>query len=131
MIGLDTNVLVRYLTQDDVAQVRKADALITEAVTAGGCYVGSVVLCELVWVLRDAYQLDKATVVGTLDRILTTAQFHVGGKDLVRRALEDYRDGSGDFADYVIGRSSQEAGCSTTATFDRALRQHSAFRWLG
>jgi len=131
LIGLDTNVLVRYLTQDDGAQARKVDALMAEAVAAGGCYLGSVVLCELVWVLRDAYQFDKATVVATLDRILSTAQFHVGGKDLVRRALEDYRHGSGDFADYVIGRSSQEAGCSTTATFDRALKQSPTFRWLG
>ena len=131
MIGLDTNVLVRYLTQDDPGQARRASALVEETVRAGErCYIDSVVLCELVWVLRGAYSFDKSTVVETLERILATAQFEIADGDVARRALADYRSDKGDYADYVIGRANQGGGCEVTATFDRQLRGHEAFRVL-
>jgi predicted nucleic-acid-binding protein len=131
VIGLDTNVLVRYLTQDDPRQSRRANALVSDAVSAGErLFVGTVVLCELVWVLRGAYAFDKASVVGVLERILATAQLEIDRKDVVREALEDYRAGSGDFADYVIGRGGRDAGCESTATFDRRLKASRLFRVL-
>ena len=131
MIGLDTNVLVRYLTQDDVAQARKADALIAEAAASRDrCVIGPVVLCELVWVLRDAYETPKDELVTTLERILATQQFEILEKDRVREALEAYRMGRADFADCVIGVTNQAAGCSETATFDRRLRGARGFRVL-
>jgi predicted nucleic-acid-binding protein len=129
--GLDTNVLVRYLTQDDAAQARRANALLADAVARGDrCFVGVVVLCELAWVLRGAYDFDKATIVTTLERILATVQFEIDDKDVVRRALEDYRTGKADFADYMIGHCCQEAGGSATATFDRRLKGNKMFRVL-
>lgn len=131
MTGLDTNVLVRYLTADDPRQSRRAAALVAEAVSAGDrLFVGAVVLCELVWVLRGAYSLDRPTIAMALDRILATAQIDIDQKDIVREALEDYRAGSGDFADYVIGRRAREAGCEKTATFDRRLKASGLFRLL-
>jgi predicted nucleic-acid-binding protein len=131
LTGLDTNVLVRYLTADDPRQSRRAAALVAEAVSAGGrLFVGAVVLCELVWVLRGAYSLDRPTIAMALDRILATAQIEIDQKDIVREALEDYRAGSGDFADYVIGRRAREAGCEKTATFDRRLKASGLFRLL-
>ena len=129
MIGLDTNVLVRYLTHDDVAQARKADALIAGAVTRGErCLIGPVVLCELVWVLRDAYETSKDEIVSTLDRILATQQFEFLDKDRVHEACEAYRVGRADFADYLIGATNRHAGCTETVTFDRRLRGASGFR---
>ncbi len=131
MIGLDTNVLVRYLTQDDPAQARRANALVADALDRGErCRLDSLVLCELAWVLRGAYSYDKATVLDALERILATAQFDIGDKDLVRRALEDHRLGLGDFADYLIGHRNREAGCASTATFDRRLKSSAVFRVL-
>lgn len=131
MTGLDTNVLVRYLTQDDAAQARRANALLADAVAKGDrCFIGTVVLCELTWVLRGAYSFDKATLVSVLERILATAQFVIDQKDVVRRALEDYRTGRADFADYVIGQRSREAGCGATATFDRRLKGNKMFQVL-
>jgi predicted nucleic-acid-binding protein len=131
MRGLDTNVLVRYLTQDDPVQARKANAHIAEAVDRGEqCLVSVIVLCELVWVLREAYRLDKDTVAATLEKILDTAQFTVEHADLARRALDEYRRGRGDFADYLIGWRNRDAGCRHTATFDRALRSSRLFRVL-
>ena len=131
MTGLDTNVLVRYLTQDDAAQARRANALLADAVARGDrCFIGGVVLCELAWVLRGAYGFDKATITTTLERILATAQFEIDDKDVVRRALEDHRTGKADFAAYMIGHCGQEAGCSATATFDRRLKGNKTFHLL-
>jgi predicted nucleic-acid-binding protein len=126
--GLDTNVLVRYLTDDDAVQSRKATALIETAVARGDrLFIGPVVLCELAWVLRWAYDVSKDDLVETLERILATSQFVIGDKDVVRRALEAYRTGKGDFADYVIGEGHRAGGAPATVTFDRRLRGSSAF----
>ena len=131
MTGLDTNVLVRYLTGDDPAQSRKAGAVIEDARTRNErLLIHPVVLCELVWVLESAYDLPKVEVAGVLDRILRTAQFEVLDKALVWRAWEDYRSGAGDFADYFIGRAHAAAGGGQTVTFDRSLRGCPDFRVL-
>jgi predicted nucleic-acid-binding protein len=129
--GLDTHVLVRYLTEDDPVQARKAAACINTTVQRGErCFVSPVVLCELSWVLLGAYEVSKADLLLTLDRLLATTQFSIGHKDLVRRAVEAYRSGRADFADYVIGAMNHEAGCPLTATFDRRLRNDPRFQLL-
>jgi predicted nucleic-acid-binding protein len=131
VIGLDTNVLVRYLTQDEPRQSKRANALVAEAVAGGQrLFVSAVVLCELVWVLRGPYAFGKEEVVASLERILATAQLEIDQKDLVREALADYRSGGGDFADYMIGRRGRECGCERTATFDRRLKTSALFRVL-
>ncbi|KPJ83203.1 MAG: hypothetical protein AMS19_05170 [Gemmatimonas sp. SG8_23] len=122
MIGLDTNVLVRYLTLDDPRQAKIATEVIEGATTAGEpLFVSTVVMCEVVWVLERGYRFDRAHVEHAIDALLRTAQLHFREKDLLLAALADYRGGSGDFADYVIGRDAAAEGCSRTVTFDRAL----------
>jgi predicted nucleic-acid-binding protein len=74
--------------------------------------------------------LDKATINGMLEKILVTKQLEVELKDVVRQAVHDYREGKGDFADYLIGRINQAQGCVYTTTFDRALRKTPAFAVL-
>jgi|APCry1669188970_1035186.scaffolds.fasta_scaffold89691_1 predicted nucleic-acid-binding protein len=131
MIGIDTNVLVRYLTEDDPAQSRRAAAFIEEARRAQEqLLIQPVVLCELVWVLETAYDLPRETVAGILDRILRTAQFEVAHKTVMWRAWENYRSGPGDFADYLIGYANEDAGAAQTVTFDRGLRKSRHFRVL-
>ena len=131
MTGLDTNVLVRYLTQDDPAQARRANQVVADSVQRDGrCFIGPVVLCELAWVLSGAYALAKADLINTLDLILATRQFEVGDKDIVRAALEGFRAGRADFADYVIGKANHRAGCAQTVTFDRRLKNSAEFRVL-
>jgi predicted nucleic-acid-binding protein len=131
MTGLDTNVLVRYLAQDDPAQARKANSLIDGAVGKGEpLHLDVVVLCELVWVLRGAYRFGKQTVVDALERILDAAQFSVEDRDLVRESLGAYRVGQGDFADYVLGLRNRKGGCRATATFDLALKKSELFTVL-
>ncbi len=125
MTGLDTNVLVRYLTQDDLAQARKANSLIDAAVGKGETlHLDVVVLCELVWVLRGAYGFGKQTVTDAVGKILDAAQFSVEDRDLLREALDAYRAGQGDFADHVLGLRNGKAGCSSTVTFYPAHHQH-------
>jgi predicted nucleic-acid-binding protein len=129
--GLDTNVLVRYLTEDDPAQSRKAAEWIDAAVARGeDCFVSAVVLCELAWVLLGAYEVGKADLLRTLDQLLATSRLVVSDKDVVRRAVEAYRAGRADFADYVIGALNLDAGCDATVTFDRRLRGDARFRVL-
>jgi len=129
--GIDTNVLVRYLTDDDPLQSRRAAAWITTMATRGDrCFVSAIVLCEVTWVLRGAYKVSKDDLLRTLDRVLATTQFVVGDKDVVRRAVAAYRTGRADFADYVIGALHREAGCEKTVTCDRRLRGSAEFQIL-
>jgi predicted nucleic-acid-binding protein len=131
VIGIDTNVLVRYLTQDDAAQARRVDAFVSEAVEAGtALHIDDLVLCELVWVLRGAYRFSKPTVASALDKIMSTALFSFDDRDLLNGALDEYRDGAGDFADYVIGRRNSRAGSQHTVTFDRSLADSPSFSLL-
>lgn len=89
MTGLDANVLVRYLTEDDLVQSKRAADLITTATARGErCFISAIVLCELAWVLRGAYRISQVDLIVTLDRILATTQFVVGDKDAVRQALD-------------------------------------------
>ncbi len=128
MIGLDTNVLVRYLVGDDREQATRAAACIRKAGADGkGCYINRVVMCELVWALESAYEYEKTEIADVLDKILATKQFEIEEKDTVRRAIREYRQGSGDFSDYLIGTTNEVSGCEYTATFDRALRTCASF----
>ena len=132
MTGIDTNVLVRYLMQDHGPQARLANRFFEELVAAGDrCAVGVVVLCELVWVLRGAYGLDRKTVVATLERLLSIGQMELIDRDVIAAALARYRRGPGDFADYVVGESNRQAGCAATVTFDRKLQREPTFQLLG
>ncbi len=131
MTGLDTNVLVRYLTQDDRAQARRAESAIIKATAGGGrCAISPLVLCELVWVLRGAYKTPKDDVLAALDGILSTEAFEIIDRHLVQGAVELYRLGRADLSDFVIGLSHVAAGCAETVTFDRALRGVAGFRTL-
>lgn len=129
MIGVDTNVLVRYFVEDDPAQSRRVDALLAKAAN-DPLHIDDVVLCELVWVLRAGYRFDRPEIANALRRILATANFSFDDRDLLRRALADYIAGSADFSDYVIGQRNARAGCETTVTFDRGLRENPSFRVL-
>jgi predicted nucleic-acid-binding protein len=125
MIGLDTNVLVRYLTQDHAEQAAAANRLIDEQCTAEDPgLVSLVVLCELVWVLRRAYGCGKETIANLLEQLLTAAELQVPDEEIAWRALRAYQQGPADFPDYCILFANREAGCPLTYSFDRKLAQH-------
>ena len=128
MIGLDTNVLVRFIVKDDARQAAAARRLVARAVASGErILLQPIVLCELVWVLDTAYGFSRAEILDVLDRIILAAEFETPSRDEIGLAVEDYRARLGDFADCVVGRLNEIAGAASTYTFDRGLRRHSAF----
>lgn len=131
MIALDTNVLVRFLVEDDAEQTAKARALLQKAVDTGGaCFVSEVVICEVVWVLSARYRFPKTRIVDILSQLLRAQQLCFSAPERVARALESFKSSSGDFADYLIREQARAAGFETVATFDRGLRNDSGFQLL-
>jgi predicted nucleic-acid-binding protein len=131
MIGLDANVLVRYLVEDDDPQSRAADRFVEEALNRGeSLFVNEIVLCEVVWVLSRAYGFTRKEVAQALEMILHARQFEIEAKDRVVRGLREYRKGKADFADCVTGLKNQAAGCTATVTFDRKAASLGSFQVL-
>lgn len=120
MIGLDTNVLVRYVMQDDPKQSPKATKLIESLSVDDPGFVSLVALIEFVWVVTSCYDLNRTQVGQAIDGVLRSKEFVVDRADQVMQALRVYRAGSADFADCVIERGSSNAGCQRTMTFDAA-----------
>ncbi len=124
MIGLDTNILVRYLTQDDSIQSPKATELIERRLTEEKPgFVSIVAMVETVWVLERAYGLTPHEIVGAVERVLQTDVLVVENEQEVFAAMIALKEGHGSFADAVIAALGARMGCSCTLTFDRkALR---------
>jgi predicted nucleic-acid-binding protein len=119
MIGLDTNVLVRYIVEDDEKQARVATRIIDNCTVDEPGFVSNIVLIELTWVLSSCYNADKAALVAVIEQLLQTKQLLVAQAEIVWHALDDYKKSSADFSDCLLSRINQEAGCSTTVTFDK------------
>jgi predicted nucleic-acid-binding protein len=128
VIAIDTNVLVRHLVNDDAVQVAHVDRLFREIEQAeGSVFVDDIVLCELVWVLRSTHGWKREAIAQGLETILGVWFFVFADPERVSAAITDYRNGHGDFADYLIGLRNAAAGCEHTVTFDKALAPHPAF----
>ena len=118
MTGLDTNVLVRYIMQDDPKQSPKATAIVETLAGVGSAYITLVSMVELAWILTASFELTRAQVSLALDGIIRTKQFKIENADQVIRALRVFKLGKSDFADCLIERSANSAGCVKTITFD-------------
>jgi predicted nucleic-acid-binding protein len=119
MIGLDTNVLVRYLTQDDAAQSQQATELLERRLSeANPGFISLVAMAELVWVLDRAYRMAARQIAGAIERILQTEVFVIEKEQEVFAAMIVLRQGGGSFADALIAELGLQAGCSYTLTFD-------------
>jgi predicted nucleic-acid-binding protein len=124
MIGLDTNVLVRFLTQDDPIQSPKASALIERQLSdrVPG-FISTVAMVETVWVLDRVYGKSPAQIAEAVERILQIDVLIVENEQEVFNAMVALKNGTGSFADALIGALGMSAGCGKTVTFDRrALR---------
>jgi len=131
MRALDTNVLIRYLVQDDPTQSRKAAGFIEGTASAGEqIMLSNIVLYETVWVLESAYGYPKNEIERVIENLLQTSTLQFESKDIVAAAFEDYCRGKIDFADCLIGRVHSLLGCEPTVTFDTALRKLPTFRVL-
>jgi predicted nucleic-acid-binding protein len=124
MIGLDTNILVRYLTQDDPIQSPKAREVLERRLTEENPgFVSIVAMVETVWVLERSYGLTTDEIVGAVERVLQTDVLIVENEQEVFTAMIALKEGQGSFADAVIAALGAKMGCSCTLTFDqKALR---------
>lgn len=125
MVGLDTNVLVRYLAQDDPKQSPQASRLIESLTPQAPGYVTMVALVELVWVLESCYDTPHGTIALTIERLLRTKSLVLEQAETVWQALRVFIAGHKDFADCLIARTAHAAGCAKVYTFDRAAIQKS------
>lgn len=120
MIGLDTNVVVRYLMQDDPQQAERAAAFIERQLLVGNPgFISLVVLTEIAWVLRSCYGIDRESLCRTIRALLETRQLWVERTDLVVRALRRYAGNTADFSDALIVELARDNGCVETVSFDR------------
>jgi predicted nucleic-acid-binding protein len=124
MIGLDTNILVRYLAQDDPVQSPRATEIIERRLSEEDPgFISVVTIVEAAWVLDRAYGLAAAEVAAAIEHILQADVLIVENEQEVFAAMTALRDGSGSFADALIAALGTRAGCARTLTFDRkALR---------
>ena len=131
MIGVDTNLLVRILVEDDTEQLRRARSLLDGAAErAETAFVGDIVLAELEWVLEDAYKVPRARILQALQGLVGSRRFEFDDRRRVVEALELYQNGKAELSDYLIGLGGSQHGASTTYTFDRALRDDARFTLL-
>lgn len=120
MIGLDTNVIVRYLTQDDKKQSTKANKLIDEQLSSTTLgFITLISLVEVTWVLESCYEQPKEALVETIHALLTTKQFLIENAEVACLALKRYINGNADFSDSLIAALSEHYGCYQTFTFDK------------
>jgi len=128
LIGLDTNVLIRYIVRDDPLQAEAASRLIENRCNLENPgLVNPVVLCEIVWVLNRGYGYDRITTARVIRRILSVREFQVSRAELAWKALRLFENGTADFSDYLIGLSNQREKADTTFTFDRRAARSELF----
>lgn len=130
MIGLDTNVIVRYLTKDDPVQSPMAVNLIRSLSAEEPGFISLVVIAELAWVLERSYGFDKPTFIGVFQGLLQSKELLLEDADVVAQALNLFSPGRANFADYVIERSGHSAGCMHTFTFDQQAASSAGMRLL-
>jgi len=130
MIGLDTNVLVRYVAQDDTTQSSKASTLIESFTADMPGYISVVSVIELVWVLTGCYNATKSEICEVLETLLRTKEIIVAEAETVWKALRMFKDSKADFADCLIACSCAEAGCEHTLTFDNGAVKNCGMQLL-
>jgi len=128
MIGIDTNVLLRFFEAgDDSDQTAAARQLVRDQAPV---FVNPIVLAEFAWTLRKTFKLDRATVYDRLAGVVEAPEFTLAYPEAIGRAVKQYKAGAADFSDYLIGELNHVFECDTTLTFDKTAAKTPAFRHL-
>lgn len=129
MIGIDTNILVRYFTQDDIEQAAIVEQLIdTHAISPNSIFINNIVMCELIWVLERGYKYPREEIGKLIKQMLSTEEFSFENQELLWLALNQYNQNNLDFADALIGEINKELGCIETLTFDKGALKANNFK---
>lgn len=129
MIGLDTNIVVRYLTQDDPTQFRKAQEIFEKRLNPREPgFVSVVAMTETVWVLDRAYGFSPAEIALAIERMLQTDVLVIECEQEIFAAMIALKEGTGDFSDALIAALADKAGCHHTLTFDKRAARLQNFK---
>jgi len=128
MHGLDTNILIRYLTRDDPVQFRKSAGIIERRLTRDKPgFISLVTIAEVVWVLESVYEFTGHEIAAGIESMLQADTLAIQNEQEVFIAAQVLKDGSGDFADALIGAVGRWAGCDSTLTFDKKAARLTGF----
>ncbi|MGA2170257.1 MAG: type II toxin-antitoxin system VapC family toxin [Terracidiphilus sp.] len=130
MIGLDTNILVRFFAQDDPLQSPIAKAIMSSLTIGEPGWIGVASILELVWVMTSQKRLDRRGITAVLSQLITRKEIVIEQVSMVQNALQLYRKGNADFADCLIASSAKAGGCSRTVTFDRRAARDAGMQLL-
>jgi predicted nucleic-acid-binding protein len=129
MIGIDTNVLVRFLVAGDQGQFEKARRLIRHQASKGDpALISQLVLLECEWVLRSQYGLAKEALLGAFSGLLDSTEVRIDDEASVEEALYLWKDSGADFADCLIAAKCRAHGCGSTISFDAKAAKLPGFR---
>jgi predicted nucleic-acid-binding protein len=128
MFALDTNILVRYIVQDDVEQSAIANSIIDGLNPDNSAFIACVVLCELNWVLKSGYKISKEQAIEILEKIITIPVFDIEHFDCCLKALKSYKNGQADFSDYLILEIATLNGYKAVMTFDKNALKSDGFQ---
>ena len=130
MIGLDTNVVVRYLTHDDAAQTVAAVSVMDALSAEAPGFLSLIVIVELVWVLEVSYRFKKNEIEQVLGTLLRSKELVIERAEVVLQALRKFSASHADFSDCLIERCGHAAECQFTVTFDRNAAASAGMRLL-
>jgi predicted nucleic-acid-binding protein len=130
VIGLDTNVLLRYIIQDDPIQSPIADTVIDALTAENPGWIGLATILEFVWVMNSKLRVGRATIAATLDKLMMIDSIIIEQPDSVASAIRQFRSAKADFADCLIAASARAAGCGKTVTFDRIAARDAGMELL-
>ncbi|MGB5439408.1 MAG: type II toxin-antitoxin system VapC family toxin [Gammaproteobacteria bacterium] len=132
MIGLDTNVVIRYLVQDDKKQSAAATRFIEKSLTTDAPgFINHICLCEIVWVLQRCYGVTKPQLREIIEALLATKQLNVENVEVTWKALRAFDANNADFCDALISQVNIHSGCEHTVTFDKKAASLPGFNLLG
>ena len=128
MIAIDTNILVRYITQDDLQQAEAAENLLAIYNNKPqSIFINNIVLCEFVWVLEKGYKYTQQQISSTIRIILSTEEFAFEYHNVLWLALEEYELKNIDFSDSLISRLNHNLGYKQTFSFDKSAIKNNLF----
>ena len=128
MIAIDTNILVRYITQDDLQQAEAAENLLAIYNNKPqSIFINNIVLCEFVWVLEKGYKYTQQQISSTIRIILSTEEFAFEYHNVLWLALEEYELKNADFSDSLISKLNHNLGYKQTFSFDKSAIKNNLF----
>ena len=128
MIGIDTNVLVRYLAQDDARQSAQANSVMESFTARSPGFISILTLAETAWVMRDIYARSRTEIAALIEAILNSEGLVVQMTELVWRSLHDFESGRADLTDHLIERLGAAAGCECTYSFNKSAIRDAGMR---